>query len=151
VDHSLGLAINAAGNVTGSSWLTSNPHAGGIHAFRYVNGIGMADLGVLPPAGANFSFGYGINSFGQIAGGSFAAEGGSAVRAMLATATGLIDLGTLSNTDDASVAFDINDRASDGVVRQQCGRHPHVRLDGGGRHARHRHVRWGLQQRTIDQ
>jgi probable HAF family extracellular repeat protein len=109
--NSYGLAINAAGNVTGVSWLTSSVHTGGIHAFRYVDGIGMIDLGVLPnPAGANFSFGYGINTFGQIAGGSYAAEGGSAVRAMMATATGLIDLGTLSNTDGASVAFDINDR-----------------------------------------
>ena len=108
--NSYGAAINAAGNVTGVSWLTSSVHAGGVHAFRYVDGIGMSDLGVLPPAGVNFSFGYGINSFGQIAGGSYAAEAGTAIRAMMATATGLIDLGALSNTDDASVAFDINDR-----------------------------------------
>jgi probable HAF family extracellular repeat protein len=108
--NSFGAAINAAGTVTGTSWLTSSAHAGGVHAFRYVDGIGMIDLGVLPNTGANFSFGYGINSFGQIAGGSYAAEAGTAIRAMMATATGLIDLGTLSNTDDASVAFDINDR-----------------------------------------
>ena len=108
--NSEGLAINAAGSVTGSSWLTSSAHAGGVHAFRYVDGVGMIDLGVLPPAGANFSFGSGINTFGQIAGGSYAAEGGSAIRAMLATATGLINLGALSNADDASFAFDINDR-----------------------------------------
>jgi len=66
----------------------------------------MIDLGVLPPG--NQSFGNGINRFNQVA--------GSSNRAMVATVTGpittgLIDLGTLSGgVDDASAAFDINDR-----------------------------------------
>ena len=97
-----GTAINAAGSVTGSSWDEPGQR---FRAFRYVDGIGMIDLGVLPPG--DQSFGNGINRFGQVAGSSQA----FADRAMVATATGLIDLGTLSGgVDDASAAFDINDR-----------------------------------------
>src|SRR5215468_6111855 len=97
-----GTAINAAGSVTGSSWDEPGQR---FRAFRYVDGIGMIDLGVLPPD--NQSFGNGINRFGQVAGSSQA----GANRAMVATAMGLIDLGTLSGgVDDSSSAFDINDR-----------------------------------------
>lgn len=99
---SAGSAINAAGSVTGSSWDEPGQR---FRAFRYVDGIGMIDLGVLAPG--TQSFGNGINRFGQVAGSSQA----FANRATVATATGLIDLGTLfGGVDDASVAFDINDR-----------------------------------------
>jgi hypothetical protein len=37
------------------------------------------------------------------------------------------------------------------VQQHQHGRNPRVRLDGGGRHARHRHVRRELHQGMVDQ
>ena len=100
---SLGLAINAAGIVTGVSYLSSGPH-GGVHAFRYGVG-GIVDVGVLPPH--NFSWGYGINDNGMIVGGSFVDEGGPVAHAFLAEgALALSDLGTLGG--DFSFAYDIN-------------------------------------------
>ncbi len=103
---SLGLGINAAGNVCGGSYLSSaDPHGGGLHAFRYVDGLGMIDVGVLPPG--NISEGQGINSGGLIVGGSFVE--GFVPHAFLASATlNLTDLGTLGG--EYSYAWDINDQ-----------------------------------------
>src|SRR5207302_993120 len=107
---SLGLAINAAGTVTGVSYLSAaDPHGGGVHAFRYADSSGLVDVGVLPPG--NFSWGYGINSGGTIVGGSFVAEGGTVPHAFLAnSALVLTDLGTLGG--EFSFAYDINDHGS---------------------------------------
>jgi probable HAF family extracellular repeat protein len=56
--ESFGLAINAVGNISGVSYLSStDPHAG-VHAFRYMDGYGMIDVGAFPTS--NFSWGYGI-------------------------------------------------------------------------------------------
>ena len=47
--ESIGLAINAVGIVSGVSFLSSSdPHGGGVRAFRYADGAGMIDVGVLP-------------------------------------------------------------------------------------------------------
>lgn len=102
---SLGLGINAAGNVTGGSYLSSHdPHSAGLHAFRYVDGLGMLDVGALPPG--NISEGQGINSGGLIVGGSFVE--GFVPHAFIASATlTLTDLGTLGG--EYSYAWDIND------------------------------------------
>jgi probable HAF family extracellular repeat protein len=87
---SMGLGINSAGNVTGGSYLSGgDPHFAGMHAFRYVDGIGMLDAGALPPG--NISEGQGINSGGIICGGSFVE--GFVPHAFYATATlTLIDM-----------------------------------------------------------
>jgi probable HAF family extracellular repeat protein len=101
---SLGLGINAAGNVCGGSYLASDPHTGGLHAFRYVDGLGMIDAGALPPG--NISEAAGINSGGLLAGGSFVE--GFVPHAFVASATlTLRDLGTLGG--EYSYAWDIND------------------------------------------
>ena len=102
---SAGYGINAAGNVTGGSFLSADAHGGGLHAFRYVDGLGMIDVGVLPPG--NISAGLGINSGGLIVGGSFVE--GFVPHAFLASATlNLTDLGTLGG--EFSTAWDINDQ-----------------------------------------
>jgi probable HAF family extracellular repeat protein len=103
--RSLGLGINAVGNVCGGSYLSSaDPHSGGLHAFRYVDGFGMIDVGAFPPG--NISEGQGINSGGLIVGGSFVE--GFVPHAFLASATlNLTDLGTLGG--EYSYAWDIND------------------------------------------
>jgi probable HAF family extracellular repeat protein len=105
--ESLGLGINASGNVSGASWLSTNPHTGGVHAFRYVDGIGIIDVGALQPA--NISEGQGINSGGQIVGHSYSDGGDFVPHAIIASATlALTDLGTLGGS--LSYAWDINDR-----------------------------------------
>jgi probable HAF family extracellular repeat protein len=106
---SLGLGINAAGNVCGASYLSSaDPHSGGLHAFRYVDGLGMIDVGALPRG--NISEGQGINSGGLIVGGSLVEDSGDSVsHAFLANATlNLTDLGSLGGV--YSYAWDINDQ-----------------------------------------
>jgi probable HAF family extracellular repeat protein len=102
---SLGLAINAAGTVTGLSYLSSvGPHSGA-HAFRYEDSVGIVDVGALSPG--NLSWGYGINDNGMIVGGSVVGRGDHLPHAFLADgALALIDLGTLGG--DFSFAYDIN-------------------------------------------
>ena len=104
---SMGLGINAAGNVTGGSYLSNtDPHTAGLHAFRYVDGLGMIDVGALPTG--NISEGQGINSGGRIVGGSLVGVDDSVSHAFVASATlVLTDLGTLGG--DYSYAWDIND------------------------------------------
>jgi probable HAF family extracellular repeat protein len=103
---SIGLGINQAGNVTGSSYLSDgDPHFAGMHAFRYVDGLGMIDVGALPPG--NISQGNGINSGGLICGMSIVE--GAVAHAVYATAIlTLIDIGTLGG--EFSYAWDINDQ-----------------------------------------
>ena len=105
----IGLAINAFGMVTGVSFLSSSdPHGGGVRAFRYADGAGMIDVGVLPQS--NMSWGYGINGGGQIAGPCLVnVNGDTEPHAFLATDPhALTDLGSLGG--GASIAWDINDQ-----------------------------------------
>jgi probable HAF family extracellular repeat protein len=104
---SLGLGINAAGNVCGASYLSNtDPHTAGLHAFRYVDGLGMIDVGALPTG--NVSEGKGINRGGRIVGGSMVGVDDSNSHAFVASATlVLTDLGTLGG--DYSYASDISD------------------------------------------
>jgi probable HAF family extracellular repeat protein len=109
---SMGLGINATGNVCGGSYLSSaDPHLGGLHAFRWVDGLGMIDVGVLQTV--NISEAQGINAGAQLVGGSFVDVGGDSVpHAFRANAAlTLTDLGTLGG--EYSYAWDINDQ---GVV-----------------------------------
>jgi probable HAF family extracellular repeat protein len=103
---SIGLGINQAGNVTGSSYLSSgDPHFAGMHAFRYVDGLGMIDVGALPPG--NISQGNGINSGGILCGMSIVE--GAVAHAMCANSLlTLNDIGTLGG--EYSYAWDINDQ-----------------------------------------
>lgn len=80
--------------------------AGGMdsHAARW-NGTTPIDLGVL---GGTSSFGYAINSGGQVAGASHSSDGFT-LRAALWNGTTPIDLGTLGG--DNSFAYGINDAA----------------------------------------
>jgi probable HAF family extracellular repeat protein len=101
---SIGLGINAAGNVCGGSFLGTDPHTSGLHAFRYVDGLGMIDAGALPPH--NISEAHGINSGGLMVGGSMVE--GFVSHAFIASATlNLRDLGTLGG--EYSYAWDLND------------------------------------------
>lgn len=102
---SMGLGINSVGNVTGGSYLsTSDPHFAGLHAFRYVDGLGIIDCGALQPG--NIGEGQGINTGGLVVGGSIASNGVShAVR--INSLLTITDLGTLGG--EYSYAWDIND------------------------------------------
>jgi probable HAF family extracellular repeat protein len=107
--ESIGLAINTAGMISGVSFLSStDPHSGGVRAFRYADGVGMIDVGVLP--NSNMSWGYGINSGGLIVGPSLVNENGDTEpHAFVATNTLLrTDLGSLGG--GSSIAWDINDQ-----------------------------------------
>jgi probable HAF family extracellular repeat protein len=107
--ESMGMAINAAGIVTGVAYLSStDPHGGGVRAFRYADSVGMIDVGTLPQS--NMSLGYGINKNLQIVGLSFLA--GLEPHAFLAQeGFPIIDLGSLSvpSSSGDSIANDIND------------------------------------------
>jgi len=128
---SIGLGINKHGNVVGGSYVAGgNPHVAGLHAFRWVEGLGMVDLGALP--GGNVAEGQGINSSGLVVGGSHASvEGDVVTHAFLATANGaLIDLGTMGDPGDFSYAWDVNDRGQ--VTGEAVVRHG---AEGGNAHA----------------
>ncbi|WP_394828159.1 hypothetical protein [Pendulispora albinea] len=94
-------AIDDAGHVTGTAWVTSV--AAPVHAFAG-DGNGITDLGTL---GGENSFGQGING-GRVVGQSNVAGGGT--HAFLHDGSGLHDLGTLGGTDiyDNSSATDVN-------------------------------------------
>jgi probable HAF family extracellular repeat protein len=105
----IGLAINTFGVVTGVSFLSSSDsHGGGVRAFRYADGAGMIDIGVLPQS--NMSWGYGINSGGQIAGPCLVdVNGDTEPHAFLATQPQVLaDLGSLGG--GSGVAWDVNNQ-----------------------------------------
>jgi probable HAF family extracellular repeat protein len=107
--ESIGLAINAFGVVGGVSYLSSSdPHGGGVHAFRYEDGAGMIDIGVLPHG--IMSWGYGINGGGQVVGPCLVnVNGDTEPHAFLATDPQVLrDLGSLGG--GSSIACDINDQ-----------------------------------------
>jgi probable HAF family extracellular repeat protein len=109
--ESIGSAINAAGIVTGVAYLSStDPHGGGVRAFRYADSVGMIDVGALSQS--NMSLGYGINNNLQIVGVSFLI--GLEPHAFLASESlVLTDLGSLSDPGSLgggdSIAYDVND------------------------------------------
>jgi len=81
-------ALNAAGQVTGFSYLAGNTEA---HAFLYNAGT-VTDLGTF---GGVFSQGFAINAAGQVAG---SADTASETHAALYNGTTLLDLGTLGGS-----------------------------------------------------
>jgi probable HAF family extracellular repeat protein len=93
--------INNTGQVVGES-----PNNQGIRRafFTGPDGTGMRDLGTLD--GGIYSFAYGINNHGQVAGQSQAIQGEHAFITG-PDGTGMRDLGTLGG--DNSVGYDIND------------------------------------------
>jgi probable HAF family extracellular repeat protein len=95
---SIGLGINASGQVTGASDTTS-----GTHAFLYSNGT-MTDLGTFPDG--TFSQGDGINASGQVTG---YGNGPGFINnhAFLNSGGTLLDLGTLPG-GSYSLGFGIN-------------------------------------------
>ena len=98
---SVGYAINAAGQIAGSSDLVvaGNPTE---HAFLYTAGV-MKDLGTL---GGNSSRGYGINASGQTVGDADV-TGFIPSHAFLYSGATLKDLGTLGGASSSATA--IND------------------------------------------
>lgn len=91
-------ALNAAGQVTGSSQLPGDLAE---HAFRSGPG-GLTDLGTL---GGSVSFGYALNDSGLVVGESFLADDTAPPHAFLFDAT-MVDLGTLGGV--SSIAKAIN-------------------------------------------
>lgn len=69
------MALNAAGQVAGTSYLAAADSYVDKHAFRYDPGGGMLDLGDLGDLGAHASFASAINAAGQVAGSSFIGSG----------------------------------------------------------------------------
>lgn len=105
-ESSFGLGINETGSVTGASFKTTGPHGGILHAFRYVDGIGMIDVGALPTA--DLSEGQGINRTGAIVGGSFVNAGGdTGINAFMADSN--LNLTNIGTPGRYSYAWDVND------------------------------------------
>lgn len=101
-DLSFGYGINASGQVTGNSAVTSGAWIGlRPHAFLYSNGA-MTDLGTLGGGGAS-SFGHGINDAGSVTGYS---ETTSGTRAFVYSNGTMTALGTLGGS--TSVGYAIN-------------------------------------------
>jgi probable HAF family extracellular repeat protein len=96
-DTGSALDINDAGQITGYKTAP-----GGYHAFRWQGGV-FEDLGVLP--GFAYTFGYGINAFGQVTGNATTASGNSEHLFRSIAGGGLQDLG---GTGQHNAAFGIN-------------------------------------------
>jgi probable HAF family extracellular repeat protein len=94
-ESSLGLAINAAGQVTGQA----NTAEGAFHAFLW-DGTTMLDLGTL---GGESSDGRDLNESSQVTGSADTADGAS--HAFLWDGTTMLDLGTLGGTFSQGVAI----------------------------------------------
>ena len=104
-DFSTGLGINKFGNVTGNSYKGTAGHSG-VHAFLYVDGLGMIDVGALPTG--DISEGNGVNNNNFVVGGSFVFRTDSIPNAFIANST--LDLTDIGTVDMYSYAWDINDR-----------------------------------------
>lgn len=106
-DSSFALGINSSGSVVGNSFKTPGPNEGRLHAFRYVDGVGMVDVGALPSA--DLSEGQGISGGGSVVGGSFVTNAsGVETNAFFASST--LNLFDIGRVDRYSYAWDINDR-----------------------------------------
>jgi probable HAF family extracellular repeat protein len=85
--NSYGMAVNAAGQVTGGAYTVGDAE---VHAFRW-NGGAMQDLGTL---GGTYSYGVAVNASGQVAGYANTTAN-AATHATLWNGTTALDLGTL--------------------------------------------------------
>lgn len=94
-------AINASGQIVGTSMTDASGEIPTLHAFLYSSAT-MQDIDT---SGGIDSSAYAINSSGQVVGRMFTTNGES--RAFLYDSTGMHDLGTLGGTNSA--AYDIND------------------------------------------
>jgi probable HAF family extracellular repeat protein len=108
----MGLGINASGNVCGGSYLSAaDPHLGGLHAFRWVDGLGMIDVGVLQTV--NISEAQGINAGAQDGRGQLRRRRRRLGAARISGKRGSYAHGSGTLGGDYSYAWDINDQ---GVV-----------------------------------
>ena len=100
-----GYDINNAGQVVGAGETST----GETHAFRYTDGVGMEDIGVLP--GGTYAEAYGINELGQVVGASATSTEGHAF--LWTEENGMVDLNDLlppdSGWDYLEDAWGIND------------------------------------------
>jgi probable HAF family extracellular repeat protein len=103
--RSVGLGINKAGNVVGSAWGPNGFPATGLHAYRWVDGLGMIDVGALP--GGDISEAQGISDSGLVVGGSFVQGSDFVPNAFIATAN--LALTNIGRVDAFSFAWDVND------------------------------------------
>jgi probable HAF family extracellular repeat protein len=94
-------AINASGEIVGTSMTDASGEIPTFHAFLYSDGT-MQDIDT---SGGIDSSAYAVNSSGQVVGRMFTTNGES--RAFLYDSTGMHDLGTLGGLN--SSAYDIND------------------------------------------
>src|SRR5262252_5312466 len=99
--YSAAHAINASGQITGSSYTGTGYKVS--HAFLYSGGK-MIDLGTL---GGSFSYGLAINTSGQVAGTSALSNG--RYRGFFSNGGRLTNVGTLGGSTDYSDAEGIND------------------------------------------
>jgi probable HAF family extracellular repeat protein len=99
--YAIAYAVNASGQIVGTSMTDASGEIPTLHAFLYSNGT-MQDIDT---SGGVDSSAYAINSSGQVVGRMFTANGES--RAFLYDSTGMHDLGTLGGLN--STAYDIND------------------------------------------
>jgi len=120
-DTGSALDINDAGQITGYKTAL-----GGYHAFRWQGGV-FEDLGVLP--GFAFTFGYGINAFGQVAGNATTASGSSEHLFRSIAGGGLQDLG---GTGEHNAAFGINATGKVVGTRGQSAKRAHRYTDEEG-------------------
>jgi probable HAF family extracellular repeat protein len=124
---SQGNAINDSGEITGSSSVPdpANPQpAGFTHAFLYKDGT-MRDLGTLD---GNYSWGYGINAFGQATGAATLA-GNTATHAFLYSNGTMHDLGTLPGYDSVGSAINAFGEVT-GYLSKTCVEHA-FKYNGG--------------------
>jgi probable HAF family extracellular repeat protein len=98
--QSLGLALNAAGQVTGVALPGEAPSSSSYHAFLYSDGV-MTDLGTL---GGDISYGVAINAAGQVTGRAYTA-GNTVFHAFLYSDGVMTDLGTLGGSFSEGVAI----------------------------------------------
>lgn len=99
--YAIAQAINASGQIVGTSMTDASGEIPTFHAFLYSNGT-MQDIDTL---GGVDSSAFAINSSGQVVGRVITASGES--HAFLYDSTGMHDLGTLGGLN--STAYDIND------------------------------------------
>jgi len=102
--NSFAVAVNAKGQVVGSSTLDGDVFTTTAHAFLWTKKGGMIDLGTL---GGSWSFAAAVNERGQVVGSSAIAGDAAAHSFSWTKEGGMVDLGTLGGAD--SGASGLND------------------------------------------